>query len=181
VQYDDCPLPGSRGGFSMSDAFSPRRVRATMKPKLQKTYSPKPGDIQHDWFVVDADGQTLGRLASQIAGVIRGKHKSTFAPHVDGGDYVIVVNAEKVKVTGGKEQAKTYYRHSGYPGGLAEMTLAEMREKFPERIIHTAVKGMLPKNRLGRQMIGKLKVYAGPDHPHAAQNPQPLEIGKVNT
>ena len=151
-----------------------------MKPKIQKTYSPKPGDIERQWFVADATGQTLGRFASEIASILRGKHKPTFAPHVDGGDYVIVVNADKIQVTGKKETEKRYYRHSGFPGGLSEMNLAEMREKFPERIVHTAVKGMLPKNKLGRQMIGKLKVYAGPDHPHAAQQPEPLQIGKVN-
>jgi large subunit ribosomal protein L13 len=151
-----------------------------MKPNLQKTYSPKPGDIQRDWFVVDADGQTLGRLASPIASILRGKHKPMFAPHMDCGDFVVVVNAGKVVVTGAKEQSKMYYRHSGFPGGLSEMSFAEMREKFPERIIEAAVRGMLPKNKLGRQIITKLKVYAGPDHPHAAQNPQPLQIGKVN-
>ena len=151
-----------------------------MKPKIQKTYSPKPGDIERTWFVVDAEGQTLGRLASEIATILRGKHKPTFAPHVDGGDYVIVVNAEKIAVTGNKELTKTYYRHSGFPGGLTEMNLAELREKFPERIIEGAVKGMLPKNKLGRKMIGKLKVYAGPDHPHASQQPEVLEIGKVS-
>lgn len=145
-----------------------------MKPKLQRTFSPTPGDISREWLVVDADGLTLGRLASRVAQVLRGKHKPTYAPHVDGGDFVIVVNAGKVAVTGNKEIAKTYYRHSGYPGGLSELTLAEMREKFPERIIQVAVKGMLPKNRLGRQMMKKLKVYAGPDHPHAAQDPKPL-------
>ncbi len=151
-----------------------------MKPKLQTTYSPKAGDIQADWYVADAEGQTLGRFASEVAKIIRGKHKPTFTPHVDGGDYVVVVNAEKIAVTGSKELTKTYYRHSGYPGGLSEMSLSEMREKHPERIIQAAVRGMLPKNRLGRQMMSKLKVYAGPDHPHAAQRPEPLQIGKVN-
>ena len=147
-----------------------------MKPKLQKTYSPKPGDISREWFVVDATDLPLGRLASHIASILRGKHKPTFAPHVDGGDFVIVVNAEKVAVTGGKETDKQYYRHSGYPGGLSAMNLGEVRAKHPERIMETAVKGMLPKNRLGRQMLRKLKVYAGPDHPHAPQKPQPLEF-----
>ncbi len=151
-----------------------------MKPKIQKTYSPKPGDIERRWYVADAEGQTLGRFASEIAKVLRGKHKPTFAPHVDGGDYVVVINADKIQVTGNKESSKVYYRHSGYPGGISAMTLAEMREKFPERIIERAVKGMLPKNKLGRQMFGKLRVYAGPDHPHAAQGPEPLVIGKVN-
>jgi large subunit ribosomal protein L13 len=150
-----------------------------MKPKLQKTFTPKPADIERRWFVVDAEGQTLGRLASEIAQILRGKHKPTYAPHVDGGDYVIVVNAEKVAVTGSKELTKMYYRHSGYPGGLTEMSLAELREKHPDRIIESAVKGMLPKTKLGRQILGKLRVYAGPDHPHSAQSPEPLTFGKV--
>lgn len=150
-----------------------------MKPKLQRTYSPKPGDLSHDWFVVDAADVPLGRLASNVAQILRGKHKPTFAPHMDGGDYVIVVNAEKVAVTGRKEDEKVYYRHSGYPGGLRAASLRQLREKYPDRVITNAVKGMLPKNRLGRQILGKLKVYAGPDHPHAAQNPQPLDIRKV--
>jgi large subunit ribosomal protein L13 len=150
-----------------------------MKPKLQKTYSPKPGDITREWLVVDADGIPLGRLASHVAQLLRGKHKPTFAPHVDGGDFVIVINAEKVAVTGNKESTKTYYRHSGYPGGLREMNLAAMRERYPERVIEGAVKGMLPKNRLGRKLYGKLRVYAGGEHPHAAQNPRPYDIRKV--
>lgn len=150
-----------------------------MKPKLQKTYSPKPGDLTHEWFVVDAADVPLGRLASQVAQILRGKHKPTFAPHVDGGDYVVVINAEKVAVTGKKEDAKVYYRHSGYPGGLRALTFAQMRARHPDRIIRIAVKGMLPKNRLGRQIFNKLKVYAGPNHPHAAQQPQPLDVRKV--
>ena len=150
-----------------------------MKPKLQKTFTPKPGDLNHDWFVVDAADIPLGRLASNVAQILRGKHKPTFAPHVDGGDYVVVINAEKIAVTGRKEDAKIYYRHSGYPGGLRASTLRELRETFPDRVIRNAVRGMLPKNRLGRQIMGKLKVYAGPEHPHAAQNPQPLDIRKV--
>lgn len=147
-----------------------------MKAQLQTTYSPKPGDIERTWFVVDATDVPLGRLASQIAQVLRGKHKPTYAPHVDGGDFVVVVNAEKVHVSGNKEIEKIYYRHSGYPGGLRAETLSEVREKHPDRIVEVAVKGMLPKNRLGRQMARKLKVYAGPDHPHQSQKPQPLEI-----
>ena len=150
-----------------------------MKPKLQKTYSPKPGDLTREWLVIDADNVPLGRLASHVAQLLRGKHKPTFAPHVDGGDFVIVINAEKVAVTGNKETAKTYYRHSGYPGGLREMNLAAMRERYPERVIEGAVKGMLPKNRLGRKLYGKLRVYAGSEHPHAAQNPRPYDIRKV--
>ena len=147
-----------------------------MKPKLQKTFSPKPADIEREWLVVDATDVPLGRLASELAQVLRGKHKPTYAPHVDGGDYVIVLNAEKIAVTGTKETDKSYYRHSGYPGGLSEMSLAEMRAKHPERIVQAAVKGMLPKNKLGRQMFKKLKVYAGPEHPHAAQSPQPFDL-----
>ncbi|MFQ5555266.1 MAG: 50S ribosomal protein L13 [Acidimicrobiia bacterium] len=149
-----------------------------MKPKLQKTFTPGPGDVTRAWHLVDADGIPLGRLASKVAQLLRGKHKPTYAPHVDGGDFVVVVNADKIAVTGSKELTKTYYRHSGYPGGLTSMTLAEMRARYPERIIETAVRGMLPKNRLGRRIIGKLKVYAGPDHPHAAQDPRPLGMGR---
>lgn len=151
-----------------------------MKPKLQKTYSPKPGDIHRSWFVVDADGATLGRLASEIATILRGKNKPMFAPHMDVGDHVIVINASKVFVTGNKEEDKMYFRHSGFPGGLREVNLATLRATHPQRIIESAVRGMLPKNRLGRQMIKKMKVYAGPEHPHAAQDPQPLELGKVD-
>ncbi len=145
-----------------------------MKPKLQRTYSPKAGDITRSWFVIDASNVPLGRLASEIAQTLRGKNKPTFAPHFDGGDFVIVVNAEKVHVSGDKENQKIYYRHSGYPGGLRAETLSSVREKRPERLIESAVRGMLPKNRLGRQMFRKLKVYAGEAHPHEAQMPQPL-------
>ena len=147
-----------------------------MKAQLQKTYSPKPADIERSWFVVDATDVPLGRLASQVAQVLRGKHKATYAPHVDGGDFVVIVNAAAVHVSGNKEIEKIYYRHSGYPGGLRAQTLTEMREKHPERIVEVAVRGMLPKNRLGRQMASKLKVYGGPDHPHQSQRPVPLEI-----
>ena len=147
-----------------------------MKPKLQRTFSPKPADITRTWYVIDADDVPLGRLSSEVAQVLRGKSKPTYAPHVDGGDFVIVINAKKVHVTGSKETDKIYYRHSGYPGGLRAQTLAEVREKHPERVIETSIRGMLPHNRLGRQMFRKLKVYAGPDHPHAAQTPQPLTL-----
>jgi len=152
-----------------------------MKAKLQRTHSPTAEGLDHAWFVVDATGIPLGRLASEIAQILRGKHKPTFAPHLDGGDYVVVVNASQVAVTGKKETAKVYYRHSGHPGGLRAETLGEVRARHPERLLETAVRGMLPKNRLGRKIIKKLKVYAGPDHPHAAQRPQPLVIqhGKV--
>jgi large subunit ribosomal protein L13 len=151
-----------------------------MKPKLQKTYTPKAADITREWFVIDAEGLTLGRLATHVATILRGKHKPTYAPHMDGGDYVIVVNAEKFVVSGNKELQKMYYRHSGYPGGLREMNLSEMRQRYPDRVLQIAVKGMLPKNKLGRQMLSKLHVYAGADHPHAAQAPQPMTVGKVD-
>ena len=141
-----------------------------------KTYAAKTSDSQRDWYVVDAEGQTLGRLASQIATRLRGKHKPQFTPHADVGDFVIVVNAEKVEVTGGKRESKRYWRHSGYPGGIRSRTLGEMLERSPEDVIRLAVKGMLPRNRLARRQLLKLKVYAGPDHPHAAQQPEPLEM-----
>jgi large subunit ribosomal protein L13 len=143
---------------------------------INKTYSPKPGDIERNWLVVDASDLPLGRLASGVATLLRGKHKPSYAPHVDGGDFVIVVNAEKVAVTSGKSQTKIYYRHSGYPGGIKAETFDSLRERRPEAIIERAVKGMLPKNKLGRQMGRKLKVYAGPDHPHTAQKPQALAL-----
>lgn len=150
--------------------------RTPMKPKIQRTYSPTPADIERRWYVVDADGVPLGRLASQVAQILRGKHKPTFAPHIDGGDYVIVVNAEKVAVTGSKETQKVYYRHSGYPGGLRADPLGRVREQHPDRLVFAAVQGMLPKNTLGRQTLRKLKVYAGTDHPHEAQKPEPHVI-----
>ncbi|NJB67482.1 large subunit ribosomal protein L13 [Desulfobaculum xiamenense] len=141
-----------------------------------KTYSPKPEDISHEWFVVDAEDKILGRLATEISRRLRGKHKAEFAPHVDCGDFIVVVNAEKIKVTGNKLDQKTYYRHTGYPGGLRETSLKDMLDTKPEEVILKAVRGMLPKNRLGRAIIKKLKVYAGPEHPHASQQPKPLDI-----
>jgi large subunit ribosomal protein L13 len=144
--------------------------------KRHKTYTPRPGDIEREWWIVDATNLPLGRLASEVAGVVRGKHKPTFAPHVDGGDYVIVVNAEKVGVTGAKETQKMYSRHSGYPGGLTTESLETLRARRPHLIIEKAVRGMLPKNRLGRSTIRKLKVYSGPTHPHASQKPKPLPL-----
>jgi len=141
-----------------------------------KTYVATPIDRERNWLVVDAEGQTLGRLATQIADALRGKRKPTYTPHVDGGDFVVVVNAEKISVTGAKLQEKLYYRHSGYPGGLKKRTLGEMLERRPEEVIRLAVRGMLPKNRLARKQLTKLKVYAGPEHPHEAQKPQKLEI-----
>jgi large subunit ribosomal protein L13 len=144
--------------------------------KQQKTFSPRPDDVDRSWWLVDASDLPLGRLASEVAAILRGKHKPTFAPHMDMGDYVVVVNASSVVVSGAKATDKKYYRHSGYPGGISEQSFVELLEKHPERVIEKAVRGMLPKNRLGRKMIKKLKVYAGPDHAHAGQNPQPLEI-----
>ena len=141
-----------------------------------KTYQATSQDRERDWYVVDAAGKTLGRLATQIADVLRGKRKPTYTPHVDVGDFVVVVNAEKIAVTGNKREQKRYFRHSGYPGGIRSRTLGEMLERRPEEVIRIAVKGMLPKNRLARKQITKLKVYAGPEHPHAAQKPEPLEI-----
>mgnify|MGYP001022107187 CR=1 FL=1 len=135
-----------------------------------------PQSIESNWHIVDAEGKILGRLASQIASVLRGKHKPFFSPHLDMGDYVIVINAEKVRVTGDKLRQKMYYRHSGYPGGFRSVSLGEMLSKKPEAVIENAVKGMLPHNRLGRKLRRKLKVYSGSDHPHAAQQPKPLEI-----
>lgn len=143
---------------------------------MTKTKSVREQDIERKWYVVDAQGQTLGRLATQIATTLRGKHKPYFTPHMDCGDYVIVVNAEKVHVTGRKMNQKTYYRHSGYPGGLRKITLRDQLQKFPERVIESAVRGMLPKNRLGAVIFKKLKVYAGPNHPHEAQQPEPMEL-----
>lgn len=143
---------------------------------MTKTYSAKPEDIEREWWVVDAADQTLGRLATQVASLLRGKHKPTFTPHVDCGDYVVVINAERVHVTGQKLDQKMYYRHSGYPGGLKTISLRDQLKKRPEHVIESAVRGMLPKNRLGRRIRAKLKVYAGPDHPHAGQKPQPFEL-----
>jgi large subunit ribosomal protein L13 len=140
-----------------------------------KTYTAKPGEIERHWYVVDAEAKTLGRLATQIADVLRGKDKPAYTPHVDTGDFVIVVNAEKVHVTGQKLDQKIYYRHSGYPGGLRTRTLREQLERRPEEVLRKAVKGMLPKNKLASGQLRKLKIYAGPDHPHAAQNPEPLQ------
>jgi large subunit ribosomal protein L13 len=141
-----------------------------------KTYVATPLTRERNWLVVDANGQTLGRLATQIADSLRGKRKPEYTPHCDTGDFVIVVNAEKISVTGNKRTEKRYYRHSGYPGGLRSRTLEEMLARRPEEVIRKAVKGMLPRNRLGRAQLTKLKVYAGPDHPHAAQKPEPMEI-----
>jgi len=145
-----------------------------MKAKLQRTWSPTPADIDRRWYVVDAEGVPLGRLASEVAGLLRGKHKPTFAPHLDLGDYVIVVNAEKVAVSGTKEINKFYYRHSGFPGGIKAETTETVRRRHPHRLIENAVKGMLPKNKLGRATLSKLRVYQGSEHPHASQDPKPF-------
>jgi large subunit ribosomal protein L13 len=142
-----------------------------------KTYVATPATRERNWLLVDARGKTLGRLATQIADMLRGKRKPEYTPHIDTGDFVVVVNAEKIHVTGDKMSQKRYWRHSGYPGGIRSRTLGEMLERRPEEVIRKAVKGMLPRNRLARRQITKLKVYAGPEHPHQAQQPQPLEIG----
>jgi large subunit ribosomal protein L13 len=141
-----------------------------------RTFTAKTAEIEREWYVIDAEGQTLGRLASKIAPIIKGKHKPIYTPHLDCGDFVIVINAEKVRVTGRKLDQKIYYRHSQYPGGLSSINLRDQLAKHPERVLQAAVRGMLPKNKLGRQMIKKLKVYAGDSHPHQAQQPKPLKL-----
>jgi large subunit ribosomal protein L13 len=146
------------------------------RAEAMRTFVATPENRERDWYVVDADGRTLGRLATQIADALRGKRKPEYTPHCDVGDFVVVVNADKIRVTGDKLEKKVYRRHSGYPGGLRSRTLGEMLERRPEEVIRKAVKGMLPRNRLARQQLRKLKVYAGPDHPHAAQQPKPIEI-----
>ena len=144
-----------------------------------RTYSPKPGDVQRQWHVIDATDVVLGRLATQAATLLRGKHKPIYAPHLDTGDFVIIINAGKVALTGNKREAKIAYRHSGFPGGLRGTTYADLLEKNPERAVEKAIKGMLPHNTLGRAQLSKLKVYAGPAHPHQAQSPTPYEITQV--
>ena len=146
---------------------------------MTRTYSPKPGDLTREWVIIDATDVVLGRLASHAATLLRGKHKATFSPHMDGGDFVIIVNAEKVALTGQKLAQKLAYRHSGYPGGLSAQTYAEMLEKHPTRAVEKAIRGMLPKNSIGRAQLTKLKVYAGPEHPHAAQQPKPYTLSQV--
>lgn len=150
-----------------------------MKATNVRTYTPKPGDIQNDWYVIDATDVILGRLATHVATLLRGKHKPTFAPHVDGGDFVIVINAGKVALSGNKLEQKKAYSHSGYPGGLSAIPYSELMEKNPAQAVEKAVRGMIPKTSLGRMQMGKLKVYAGSDHPHAAQQPKPFEITQV--
>jgi large subunit ribosomal protein L13 len=152
---------------------------STRQGKPVRTYSPKPGEIERQWHVIDASDVVLGRLATHAATLLRGKHKPTFAPHVDTGDFVVIVNAGKVALTGNKRQTKIAYRHSGYPGGLKQVNYEELLSKRPDRAIELAVRGMLPHNRLGRKLIKKLKVYAGAEHPHTAQKPVPFEIKQI--
>jgi large subunit ribosomal protein L13 len=143
---------------------------------FMKTFSAKPEEVRHDWYVVDATDKVLGRLAAEVSSRLRGKHKPEFTPHVDTGDYIVIVNVEKLRVTGAKATDKKYYRHSTYPGGVYETTFGKMQSRFPDRALKLAVKGMLPKGRLGYAMIKKLKIYAGPNHPHSSQQPKALEI-----
>jgi large subunit ribosomal protein L13 len=176
-----------RGPLSLTGQVGPRRPATTAtvtfrmrtKATTVRTYTPKPGEIERQWLVIDATDVVLGRLASQVAALLRGKHKPTFAAHVDTGDFVVVINADKVALTGSKREQKKAYRHSGYPGGLRAVGYTELLEKFPERAVEKAVRGMLPKNTLGRAQLSKLKVYRGAEHPHAAQQPQPYEISQV--
>src|SRR5919198_2973938 len=165
-----------QSGFVLLE--SPAGARRGAPLSRMKTYTAKPGEVERRWYVVDADGQTLGRLATRIADTLRGKNKAQYTPHVDTGDFVVVVNAEKVLVTGNKLEQKRYYRHSGYPGGLRSRTLREQLERRPTEVIRKAVKGMLPKNKLAARQITKLKIYAGPEHPHEAQSPKPLRLGE---
>jgi large subunit ribosomal protein L13 len=144
-----------------------------------RTYTPKPADVQRQWHVIDATDVVLGRLASQVATLLRGKHKPIYAPHLDTGDFVIIVNADKVALSGNKREQKRAYRHSGYPGGLRSIGYGDLLAKHPERAVEKAIKGMLPKNTLGRKMLSKVKVYAGPEHPHQAQQPVPFEIKQI--
>jgi large subunit ribosomal protein L13 len=158
---------------------TPRTHLTQNEAATVRTYTPKPADIERRWHVIDASDVVLGRLASQSAVLLRGKHKATYAPHLDTGDFVIIINAGKVALTGNKRAQKLAYRHSGYPGGLRAVGYTELLEKNPQRAVEKAVRGMLPKNSLGRQMLSKLKVYAGPEHPHGAQKPQPFQITQV--
>jgi large subunit ribosomal protein L13 len=165
-----------------SVAYNPRPSKFTNSFVLgnaMKTFSAKPHEVQHDWLLVDASNQILGRLASQIAARLRGKHKAIYTPHVDTGDFVVVVNAEKLRVTGNKAQAKMYYRHTTYPGGLYETNFTKLQQRHPHRVLQKAVRGMLPKGPLGYAMLRKLKVYAGATHPHSAQQPKPIDLLKA--
>src|SRR5205823_15076682 len=162
--------------FRPGDRLSSPLSRMSASTPSMKTWNAKPGEVERRWYVVDAEGQTLGRLATRIADSLRGKTKPQYTPHVDTGDFVIGVNAEKIAVTGNKLDQKRYYRHSGYPGGLRSRTLREQLDRRPTEVLRTAVRGMLPKNRLSRKQLTKLKVYVGPEHPHTSQNPKPLEV-----
>jgi large subunit ribosomal protein L13 len=168
--------PRSRLALTSSGRGSYARLFFMATATAMRTYQATPQDRERDWYVVDAEGKTLGRLATQIADVLRGKRKPTYTPHVDVGDFVIVVNAEKIVVTGKKREDKLYWRHSGYPGGIKSQSLGDLLQRRPEEVIRRAVKGMLPRNRLARQQLRKLKVYAGPEHPHRAQKPEQLVI-----
>ncbi len=176
------PLSGSQWGLVLTyppeqpgvHCYNPPPADGESALFLMKTYTAKPGEIQREWFLVDAEGQTLGRLATRIADTLRGKGKPAYTPHVDTGDFVVVVNAEKIAVTGSKLDTKIYYRHTGYPGGIKQRTLREQLDRRPTEVIRKAVKGMLPKNKLASRQLTKLKIYAGPDHPHAAQEPKPF-------
>ena len=159
-------------------AAARRRACQTRRILRVRTYTPKVAEITRSWWVVDADGQILGRMASEVARILRGKHKPTFTPHLDCGDHVVIVNAAKVAITSDKAQRKLFYRHSGYPGGLKSETFAEAFSRNPAEVVRRSIKGMLPRNRLGRRMIRKLKVYPGPTHPHQAQKPRPLSLGE---
>jgi large subunit ribosomal protein L13 len=175
------PYPGTSAHGTPADLSLPNPVRAPRFTSQRKTvplrtFSPKVSEIQRAWYVVDADGLVLGRLASEVARILRGKHRPYFAPHVDTGDHVVIVNADKVVLTSGKAQDKMAYSHSGYPGGLRSTSYAELLERSPDEMVRRSIRGMLPKNTLGRAMLSKLNVYAGPDHPHAAQRPEPLEL-----
>jgi large subunit ribosomal protein L13 len=174
--YPGTSAHGTSGSLSASPAGCAPRTTRQRKIDPLRTFSPRVSDIQRAWYVVDADGLVLGRLASEVARILRGKHRPYFAPHVDTGDHVIVVNADKVVLTSNKAADKLAYRHSGYPGGLRSTTYAELLAKSPDEMIRRSIRGMLPKNTLGRQMLSKLNVYAGPDHPHAAQDPEALEL-----
>jgi large subunit ribosomal protein L13 len=170
------PAPTDQCVAVASDSAEDASIK---KATTVRTYSPKPADVQRQWYVIDATDVVLGRLASHVATLLRGKHKPIYAPHVDTGDFVIVINADKVALSGNKLEQKKAYRHSGYPGGLRSVTYGELMEKRPERAVEKAVKGMLPKNSLGRKMAKKLKVYAGPEHPHKAQQPVPFQITQI--
>jgi large subunit ribosomal protein L13 len=167
---------GGRIGKSSYDSCPRRALSSRGLFHVMRTYVAKPTDRERNWLVVDANGKTLGRLATQIADALRGKRKPQYTPHIDTGDFVVVVNAEKIVVTGKKRTDKRYYRHSGYPGGLRSRSFEEMQARRPEEIIRLAVKGMMPRNRLARKQLTKLKVYAGPEHPHVAQKPEPMEV-----